>query len=37
MRLQVTNIKVDIISDVTMSIIWATMEVPKDYTANNNS
>jgi hypothetical protein len=29
MRLQVTNIKVDICSDVTVSIIWATKKVPK--------
>jgi hypothetical protein len=29
MRQQVTSIKVDIFSDVTMSIVWTTMVVPK--------
>jgi hypothetical protein len=37
MRQQETNIKVDISSAVTMSIVWTTMVVPKDDTAVNNS
>jgi hypothetical protein len=36
MRLQVPYIKVDLLSAVTMPIVW-TMVVPKDNTAVNNS